>query len=57
MRKSKTITHIVCIVSRPVVKHIAYKMGHPSKTLLGAVMFNVGAFVCRRLTKNKKVYA
>lgn len=57
MRKSKTITHIVRIVSRPVVKHIAYKMGYPSKTLLGAVMFNVGAFVCRRLAKKETVYA
>ena len=57
MRKSKTITHIVRIVSRPVVKHIAYKMGHPSKTLLGAAMFNVGAFICRRLAKKEIVYA
>ena len=57
MRKSKTITHVVRIVSRPVVKHIAYKMGYPSKTLLGAVMFNVGAFVCRRLAKKETVYA
>ena len=57
MRKSKTITHIVRIVSRPVVKHIAYKMGYPSKTLLGAAMFNVGAFVCRRLAKKETVYA
>jgi len=57
MRKSKTITHIVRIVSRPVIKHIAYKMGYPSKTLLGAVMFNVGAFVCRRLAKKETVYA
>lgn len=57
MRKSKTITHIVRIVSRPVVKHIAYKMGYPSKTLLGAAMFNVGAFICRRLAKKEIVYA
>lgn len=57
MRKSKTITHIVRIVSRPVVKHIAYKMGYPSKTILGAAMFNVGAFVCRRLAKKETVYA
>ena len=57
MRKSKTITHIVRIVSRPVVKHIAYKMGHPSKTLLGAAMFNIGAFICRRLAKKEIVYA
>ena len=57
MRKSKTVTRIVCIISRPVVKHIAYKMGYPSKTLLGAVMFNVGAFVCRRLAKKETVYA
>ena len=57
MRKSKIITHIVRIVSRPVVKHIAYKMGYPSKTILGAAMFNVGAFVCRRLAKKETVYA
>ena len=57
MRKSKTITHVIRIIAYPVIKHIAYKMGRPSKTILGAVMFNVGAFVCRRLAKKETVYA
>ena len=57
MQRSIVASHIIKIIARPVVKHIAYQMGYPSKTYLGHAMFTVGKYICRYKAKKDIVHA
>lgn len=57
MQRSIVASHIIKIIARPVVKHIAYQMGYPSKTYLGAAMFTVGKHICRYIAKKDVAHA
>lgn len=57
MQRSITVSNIIKIIAKPVVKHIAYQMGYPSKTYLGAAMFTVGKHICRFIAKKDVAHA
>jgi len=57
MQRSIVASHIIKIIAKPVVKHIAYQMGYPSKTYLGATMFTVGKHICRFIAKKDVAHA
>ena len=57
MQRSITVSNIIKIIAKPVVKHIAYQMGYPSKTYLGAAMFTVGKHICRFISKKDIAHA
>jgi len=57
MQRSITVSNIIKIIAKPVVKHIAYQMGYPSKTYLGAAMFTVGKHICRFISKKDVAHA
>ena len=57
MQRSITVSNIIKIIAKPVVKHIAYQMGYPSKTYLGATMFTVGKHICRFIAKKDVAHA
>ena len=57
MQRSIVVSHIIKIIARPVVKHIAYQMGYPSKTYLGAALFTIGKHICRYIAKKEMAHA
>jgi|TARA_R100000781_G_scaffold57192_1_gene36965 hypothetical protein len=57
MQRSIVASHIIKIIAKPVVKHIAYQMGYPSKTYLGAAMFIVGKHICKFIAKKDVAHA
>jgi hypothetical protein len=57
MQRSIVASHIIKIIARPVVKHIAYQMGYPSKTYLGHAMFTVGKHICKFIAKKDVAHA
>ena len=57
MQRSIVVSHIIKIIARPVVKHIAYQMGYPSKTYLGAIMFTLGKYICRYKARKEIAHA
>jgi len=57
MQRSIVASYIIKIIAKPVVKHIAYQMGYPSKTYLGAAMFTVGKHICKFIAKKDVAHA
>ena len=57
MQRSIVVSHIIKFIAKPVVKHIAYQMGYPSKTYLGAALFTIGKHICRYIAKKEMAHA
>jgi len=57
MQRSIVASHIIKIIAKPVVKHIAYQMGYPSKTYLGSIMFTFGKHICKVVAKKDVAHA